>query len=374
MASEIPGSGKDVRSAEKSASRFLTSFLYNFSYIFNPGKPLMMMRVARNLLAANLLRRPRPRTLDLNITNQCNLRCEHCFAESFNLKAGTQPLLGIPDYRRVAAQAINMGFTSFTLTGGEPFVDDRIFDIIRAISPRKVWVACATNGTMTDGETLRKAKTAGLDAIYVSIDSMDPARHDRFRGGVPGTLDRALKTIDLAVEAGLKVAINTTITRFDLKDPNFAGIISFAERRGFLVLLNLAAPAGKWMKREELYFTDEDSLELLGILRRHPHVRTDMEANYLEWGCPSFKERLYITAFGDVLPCPFIHISFGNVRDAPLKDLIAKARRNPWFATYQPLCLASQDLRFIRKYIYRTFGRKTIPVPADEIFGGAGTD
>ncbi|MCP5108283.1 MAG: radical SAM protein, partial [bacterium] len=238
----------------------------------------------------------------------------------------------------------------------------------RNIYPQKVWIACATNGTLSGIDKLREAKKAGLDCLYVSIDSLDPARHDTFRGDAAGTLEKALATIENAVSIGLKAAINTTITRQDVYGTNFKEIINFGKKHRLLVLLNLAAPAGKWTNHEELYFRYEDTAQLLKILRENPHVRTDMEANYLKWGCPSFKERLYITAFGDVIPCPFIHISFGNIRTESLDTIIKKALKIPEFKNYEPLCLASQDREFIRKYIFPTFDYEKKPVPHSLIF------
>jgi len=261
-----------------------------------------------------------------------------------------------------------MGFTSFTITGGEPFIHPGIFDIIRSLNPSKVWIACATNGTLSTLPALKEAKKAGLDCVYVSIDSMDASRHDSFRGETSGTFDKAMSTIENALSIGLKVAVNTTITRNDLESDNFRDIISFARNRRLLVLLNLAAPAGKWIGHDELYFNHDDTRKLMEILRDNPHVRTDMEANYLEWGCPSFKERLYITSNGEVLPCPFIHISFGNIRDEALKDIIKKALDFPVFKYYQPLCLASQDMDFIRDYIKPFWDSEIKPVSYEKVF------
>ncbi|MBU2473096.1 methyltransferase domain-containing protein [Patescibacteria group bacterium] len=359
---------KDIKTAEKSFSRYITSFCYNLKYIFNIRKPIMVYRVGRNFLLANLLRKTYPRTLDLNITSKCNLNCDHCFATSFLSKKDKIKPLTIGEYRTIVDQAIKMGFTTLTLTGGEPFINDDIYEIIRNIYPEKVWIACATNGTLCTREKLLEAKKAGLDCIYVSIDSLDPHKHDKFRGGVQGTLVKAMAALEDALSIGLKAAINTTIIRQDVYEKNFREIIDFAKKRKMLLLLNLAAPAGKWMKHEELYFRYEDTVELNKILRKNPHVRTDMEANYLEWGCPSFKERLYVTNFGDVLPCPFIHISFGNIREERLDRIIKQALKFPVFKNYQPLCLASQDVEFIQKFIYPTFKHTIRPVHYSFIF------
>ena len=58
----------------------------------------------------------------------------------------------------------------------------------------------------------------------------------------------------------------------------------------------------------------QDDLDYIDRLtEQSPYIRTDFQANLVSYGCGAAKEILYLTPYGDVLVCPFMHISFGNI-------------------------------------------------------------
>ena len=84
-------------------------------------------------------------------------------------------------------------------------------------------------------------------------------------------------------------------------------------------------------------------------------------------GCTTVN-RMYITALGDVLACPYVHIKIGNVFKNTLKEISDYGFRIKHFRNYSKKCLAGEDLNFIKKF--NSTPGKTIfnPVKADEIF------
>ncbi len=73
---------------------------------------------------------------------------------------------------------------------------------------------------------------------------------------------------------------------------------------------------------------------------------------------------------GDVLPCPFIHVSFGNVRNALLSDIVTKMRRVPQFGTYPDICVAAEDCYFHDEVFpaIEKYQKGTGPVPCEDVF------
>ena len=84
-------------------------------------------------------------------------------------------------------------------------------------------------------------------------------------------------------------------------------------------------------------------------------------------GCTTVN-RIYITALGDVLACPYVHIKIGNVFKQTLKEITDYGFRIKHFRDYSPLCLAGEDLNFIKNF--NSTPGKTIfnPVNAEDIF------
>ena len=84
-------------------------------------------------------------------------------------------------------------------------------------------------------------------------------------------------------------------------------------------------------------------------------------------GCPALREIVYITQYGDVLPCPFIHISVGSIFKESLSQIIEQGMRIKWFKNRSPVCLASEDRNFIKNKLAKTYGKPS-PVNMYEIF------
>ena len=75
-----------------------------------------------------------------------------------------------------------------------------------------------------------------------------------------------------------------------------------------------------------------------------------------------------MTQYGDVLPCPYIHTSIGNVFNEPLKDIIRRGMGIKFFGEHVDTCLIAEDRDFIRNYVVKKIYDKPLPVPCAEVF------
>ena len=91
------------------------------------------------------------------------------------------------------------------ISGGEPLIHPDYFTVLDYMVSKGMHVATATNGTMLTKEFAKKLKDHGLAYIEISLDSVDPARHDEFRGG-KGCWEKTVQGIKNAVEAGIFTA------------------------------------------------------------------------------------------------------------------------------------------------------------------------
>ena len=84
-------------------------------------------------------------------------------------------------------------------------------------------------------------------------------------------------------------------------------------------------------------------------------------------GCTTVN-RVYITPIGDVLACPYVHIKIGNVFKNSLKEITDYGFRIKHFKNHSNLCLAGEDINFIKKY--NSKGGQSIfkPAEASEVF------
>jgi MoaA/NifB/PqqE/SkfB family radical SAM enzyme len=337
----------------------------NLKYAFRPGKPALTARLASAVVQTNLLGGQRLRYVDFAVDFRCNLKCEHCFATA--LRHDEKRRMTPDDYGRVAEQAMRLGAVNFSFQGGEPLLFDKLPEIIKACRPHKNLISVTTNGTLLCEERINWLKAAGVDILTISLDSSDPAKHDKFRG-LPGSFEKTVAGIKFALKAGLRVSVGTVVTHQSLAAGEIEGLIKFCGDLKILLYLILPVPAGKWIEKNDMMLSQDDLKKVYAWPEQYYFVRTDFQANFSHHGCGAAKEILYLTPYGDVLVCPFIHISPGNIFEESVETIRARAMANPWLDHYHDKCLASTDADFIAKHLSRTFGRNDLPLKWDLAF------
>ncbi len=320
---------------------------YNVEYLARVlrHKPLFLARLAGNYLRLPFCPdRPPLRFVDIAVTYRCNMRCSHCSATCLAQKG--RPELTVDQYRLIGARLRRAGALAVNFTGGEPLLRKDILEVIRAFEPEKLLVAVQTNASLLTRERLRDLKRAGVDSLGISIDGPDAETHDSFRN-TPGAYEKAVKGLEMASELGFNVGISYCLTHHNLHSDERRGIVALSRRYGTTLNYNLAVPIGFWAGRFDGLLRPEDRRFLLAELERYPASKTDHETNYFRKGCGAIKEKLYVTAYGDVMPCPFIHVGFGNLLDDEVESIRDRALAYRYFRRYTPHCLAAEDMDFI---------------------------
>jgi MoaA/NifB/PqqE/SkfB family radical SAM enzyme len=85
-------------------------------------------------------------------------------------------------------------------------------------------------------------------------------------------------------------------------------------------------------------------------------------------GCIAVKGMVSVTQYGDVLPCPYIHTSIGNIFKEPLRDILKRGLDIKYFGEHVDTCLIAEDKGFINKYVVNRIYHKLLPVPCSDVF------
>jgi MoaA/NifB/PqqE/SkfB family radical SAM enzyme len=296
----------------------------------------------------------------------CNFKCEHCSIKRFQGKKNARQFT-IPDVKNLFKQADELGLARVTITGGEPLVFKDLDELVAAIDPKKFYINCDTNGWLLDKEKAEHLKSIGVDRVQLSLDSFDEEEHDRFRG-VKGAYARAMKAVDIAQEAGLAIFMQTVVTKQRLYSEEFIKYIEYFNNKGIGVFVSYAKPVGAWEGHYE-GLVDRNDMKYMEELEKKYKVFTHLTPGYgLKMGCIGVKGMFSVTQYGDVQPCPYIHVSLGNVFEEPLKDIIDRGLKIKYFGEYVDTCLIAEDRDFIDKYIAGRVYGKPVPVPCNEVF------
>lgn len=342
-----------------------SEFALNFKYAFNIKKPILTSRLVGAVLKSKVLKRPPLRFVDFAIDYPCNLKCEHCFATA--LQRPKTKKMGVDDYERVAYESMQLGCVNFSFQGGEPLLFKHLGDVISACKPQKNVISVTTNGTLLTDEKIEELKATGVDILTISLDSGIAEEHDKFRG-VAGSFDKTINAIQRALNSGFKVTIGSVVTHDNLNSEGMSKLISMAKEWKVLLYLILPVNAGRWTQTDDISLTPDDLKQVYKVTEESYYIRTDFQSNLGGHGCGALKEILYITAYGDVLPCPFMHISFGNIFKDSIKNIREQGLKLKPFATYHDKCLVSTDQNFVDNYLSKTFETEDLPLIWHDVF------
>ncbi|WP_199549593.1 TIGR04053 family radical SAM/SPASM domain-containing protein [Streptomyces sp. N35] len=205
----------------------------------------------------------RPFIVIWEATRACPLACLHCRAEA-QLTRDPGELDGA-DARALMDQIASFGKPSplFVITGGDPFQRADLCELISYGTSLGLRIAVSPSGTPTlTYENLAAVREAGAVALSLSLDGSTAARHDAFRG-VDGVYDWTLDGWRMARALGLKVQINTTVTRDSLHD--LADIAAVVKREGAMIWSGfILVPTGRGEQLDSLTPAEvEDVLHFL---------------------------------------------------------------------------------------------------------------
>ena len=141
--------------------------------------------------ALGLVRR-RPFHCLIQVTNRCNMTCGFCDFWPNGVPAKDE--LSLADYQRVADELSGLGHFLLSIEGGEPLLRPDLVDIVGVFSRRHITVLY-TNGWHVTPAIAQALFAAGLAQVGVSIDFVDPARHDAQRG-LAGATQRAWRAVE----------------------------------------------------------------------------------------------------------------------------------------------------------------------------------
>jgi len=152
----------------------------------------------------------KPISVNIPVTNRCNYSCKFCFGK-FNLLpewVDDSRVLEIPEILS------SMGTQKITLEGGEPFLFERTFDLLKEVKRHGMKSCVITNGSLVTEKMLSEIQPY-LDWVGLSVDSMREDVEVELRRGTGGHIDQIRRVADWCHEKGIKLKVNTVVTRLN---------------------------------------------------------------------------------------------------------------------------------------------------------------
>jgi radical SAM protein len=285
------------------------------------------------------------------VTRACALSCVHCRADAIHRRDPKE--LTTEEAFRLIDQVRAFGAKPplFVLTGGDPMRRPDLADLVGYAAAQGLTVALTPSGTAAATRArLAELKAAGLSRVAVSLDGPTPESHDAFRG-VRGSYGWTMRIIESAIDLGLPLQVNSTISRRTLADFE-AMAARVAEFPLTLWALFFLIQTGRGANLAQI--TDDDCERVLNRLydlsltspfgiktTEAPHYQRvvwQREDARLRAGLPTQAvERrrqlraprsvndgngfVFIDHLGHICPSGFLPVERGNVRTASLADV-----------------------------------------------------
>ncbi len=156
-----------------------------------------------------------PRSVDLDITNWCNLQCKYC--SHFTSSGDTGRDLPAEEWLQFFEELNACATMEVCLCGGEPFFRKDIREIIEGIVRNRMRFSIATNGTLiTDEMASFIASTRRCSSVQVSLDGSIATTHDAMRG--EGSFKSAIRGVEYLRKHGVSTTVRVTIHKKNVGD------------------------------------------------------------------------------------------------------------------------------------------------------------
>ena len=302
----------------------------------------------------------RPYVVSWNLTYRCNLACEHCY-----LDAGPKPLVGTENFAdrselgteecfKVIEELAAFAPECVTiLTGGEPLLRRDILEIVQRAAERGLWVVVGTNGVRITENVARRLADAGARGLSLSLDALDPDRHDGFRR-VRGAWQNTVEGAQILNRTGLPFIVQTTAGSHNRGALEAIADFAYEQLAAKVWNLYFLVPTGRGQFVSDITPAQYDDVltslyriqgkyqdRMLVNAKCAPHyIKTILEngqrpgsqPDHAEahpirtysggaGGCPAGTHYMGIRPNGDVTPCPYLPVFAGSLRRTSLTDL-----------------------------------------------------
>lgn len=281
--------------------------------------------------------------LQWHITEQCNLRCAHCYQEQFSTdELPLEQLCLIIDQFKCLLKRLQINNPAakmhglINVTGGEPFLRKDFFDLLEQFRENSNYFSFGilTNGTLIDENVARQIRAMKTSYVQISLEGSQKT-NDSIRGD--GTFNRIIAALEYLVAQGIRTMVSFTAHR-----GNFHEFLDVA-RVAFDLNVNRV-----WADRlipcratslEEQGLTPEETREFFEIMNaayresQERFCRTEVfmgrALQFLTGGgepyrCMAGDRLVALQANGDIYPCRRMPIRIGNLLETPLIDLYEK--------------------------------------------------
>ncbi len=274
----------------------------------------------------------KPLSAFLALTYDCPSDCWHCSAKA----RSCDTLLQGQQWLNVLSQLVELGTSLVAFTGGEPLLNPHLAELVKEADRGGIVTQIFTSGIGATPTVWRELSDAGLWGVGVSLDDTNPDVVNRLRGSSLAYIS-ALAALERARDAGLYTFINALATGEMVRSGEHIRIYGLAEQLGLQEVRFIEPkPCGRLGEAGSAHSLSATEVAVLRSFHRTQNRRrrgpkvcafSEIESEEL-FGCVAGTAHMYIDPAGNVCPCDFTPLPFGNVRTESLNAIWMRMSRS----------------------------------------------
>ena len=278
-----------------------------------------------------------PWSVHVDLTYRCNERCIHCYLDHED-----HGEMKTDEIKNVLEQLAQSGTLFLTLSGGEIFLRDDLFELLEFARSLHFDISLKTNALLIDAERARKLRALSVRRIQISIYSAEPAVHDAITK-VRGSLERTLTAIRFLQAEGLQVKIACPLMKQNLMA--YRNVQALAAELGvpYVLDMTITPKMDGDMGLLQLRNPVQDLLPILQDPTLNPPSSSQDSAQtaqlttgsatssgieshaYEDIPCSAGHNSCYISPYGEVFPCVQMPVATGNLRQQRFDEIWFKS-------------------------------------------------
>ena len=261
----------------------------------------------------------------LELTNNCNLWCRHCYITHRPAKGE----LTLDEIKPILDQLTELGTLFLTLTGGEALSRKDFFSIAEYARQKEFSISLFTNGTLITPSAADQLKELALERAEISILGATAATHDAITQ-VEGSFEKAIAGARLLLDRGINVQLKTTWMKLNIDESEEirdlvdsiegslfrGGNLIIHRRDGSAETSTLAAEENQMRAMQQRRLDRYPGAQLPPD---PPPLSEEQKKDIIPCGAGQTSVR--IDAYGSVYPCAAINVPLGNARTTPLAEI-----------------------------------------------------
>ena len=256
-------------------------------------------------------------SVHIDVTNQCNLRCIHCYHPFDEYTFSNNLTLG--EIKRIVDEAFSLGVFRVTISGGEPFLRDDIYDILEYISGKRMIIDLFTNASLINDDVVKRLELYNIKEVGISLYSTRPDVHEAITSSQ--SYSNTHYAIKMLREHNFEVKLKCILMKRNIE--HYRELIDFSREMGCSLVLDFDITPklnGDSSPTElALGFGDIMNLSLNASTKFYASAPEVLSPN--DSPCNAGKYSLYISSTGNIYPCVSLQVNLGNIRHTSLMDV-----------------------------------------------------